>query len=60
MQRLTVKEAASYIGASEYKLREMARKKEIPHYRIGSKIMFSKTTIDQWLAQQEAANCVTL
>ncbi|MCM3079579.1 helix-turn-helix domain-containing protein [Brevibacillus invocatus] len=59
MQRLTVKEAAMYIGASEYKVYEMVRKKEIPHYRIGSKILFSKSTIDQWLAQQEAANCVT-
>lgn len=60
MQRLTVKEAAVYIGASEYKVYEMVRKKEIPHYRIGSKILFSKVTIDQWLAKQEAANCVTL
>ncbi|MGO4346324.1 helix-turn-helix domain-containing protein [Paenibacillus sp. MCAF9] len=53
---MTVKDAAPYIGASEYKLREMVREKLVPAYRIGSKIMFRKTTLDQWIEQQEAQN----
>lgn len=56
MERMTVKDAAPYIGASEYKLREMVREKLVPAYRIGSKIMFRKTTLDQWIEQQEAQN----
>ncbi|PYI54493.1 excisionase family DNA-binding protein [Paenibacillus flagellatus] len=57
MERMSVKEAAPYIGASEYKLREMVRQKEIPSYRIGSRILFRKTTLDDWIAQQERENC---
>jgi len=56
MERMTVKEAAPYIGASEYKLREMVRDKLVPAYRIGSKIMFRKNTLDIWIEQQEAQN----
>jgi excisionase family DNA binding protein len=56
MQRMTVKEAAPYIGASEYKLREMVRKKQIPAYRVGNRIFFRKATIDEWIAQQEREN----
>ncbi|WDV98245.1 helix-turn-helix domain-containing protein [Brevibacillus parabrevis] len=54
---MTVKEAASYIGASEYKLREMVRMKQIPAYKVGSRIYFRKDTIDEWIAQQERENC---
>jgi excisionase family DNA binding protein len=53
---MTPKDAAAYIGCSEYTIRDMARKKKVPHYRIGSKIMFRKSTLDKWIAQQEAEN----
>lgn len=62
MERMTIKEAAPYIGSSEYKLREMARAHEIPHYRIGNRIMFRKTTLDEWIERQEKENslkCIT-
>lgn len=55
MERMNVKEAAPYIGASEYKLREMARQKAIPHYRVGNRIMFRKVTLDEWISKQEDA-----
>lgn len=57
MDRMTVKEAAAYIGASEYKTYELVRQKKIPHFKLGAKIVFRKETIDQWIAQQEALNC---
>ncbi|NRR04565.1 helix-turn-helix domain-containing protein [Brevibacillus sp. RS1.1] len=57
MERLTVKEAAVYIRISEYTLREAVRKKQIPHYRIGSRILFRKAALDEWIEQQEKANC---
>lgn len=56
MDRLTVKEAAPYIGASPYKLREMVRDKQIPAYRIGNKIMFRKSSLDEWITKQEKQN----
>lgn len=58
MERMTVKEAAPFIGASEFKLREMVRQKEIPHYRIGSRIFFRKPILEQWIEQQEQQNFV--
>ena len=57
MQRMSVKEAAPYIGASEYKLREMVRMKQIPAYKVGSRIYFRKDSIDAWITQQERENC---
>ncbi|MCL6457656.1 MAG: helix-turn-helix domain-containing protein [Gorillibacterium sp.] len=56
MDRLTVKEAAPYIGCSEFKLRDMVRLKQVPCYRIGSRILFRKVVLDQWIAQQEREN----
>jgi excisionase family DNA binding protein len=56
MERMTVKEAAPYIGASEFKLREMVRQKSIPHYRIGNRIMFRKVSLDAWISKQEHEN----
>jgi excisionase family DNA binding protein len=53
MKRFDVKEAAPYIGASAYKLREMVRMKQIPHYRIGSRIFFRKEVLDKWIEKQE-------
>lgn len=48
------KEAADIIGCSEYKLRDMIRRGEIPHYRTGRKILLRRSTIREWIAQQEA------
>ncbi|WML46444.1 helix-turn-helix domain-containing protein [Neobacillus sp. PS3-40] len=53
---MTIKEAAPYIGSSEYKLREMARQKEIAHYRVGNRIMFRKVMLDEWISKQEQEN----
>ena len=60
MKRMTIKEAAAYIGASEYKLYEMVRQKLIPHYRVGSKILFREATIDAWMKEQEDKNSSTV
>lgn len=54
MERMTVEELAKYIGASTIKVYSMAKANEIPHYKIGAKIMFRKATIDQWIEEQEA------
>jgi excisionase family DNA binding protein len=56
MERLDVKAAAPYIGASEFKLRDMVRLKQIPHYHIGNRILFRKASLDEWITAQETQN----
>lgn len=53
---LTPKEAAAFIGCSEYTIKELAREKRIPHYRVGVRIMFTRTALQKWMADQENRN----
>lgn len=50
---LTAQEAASYLGVSYWSLLNMARQGQVPHSRVGKKLVFRKQTIDQWLTKQE-------
>lgn len=50
---MTPKEVGIYIGCSEYTVKDMARRKEIPHYRVGKLYKFRKKSIDRWIEQQE-------
>ncbi len=43
------KEAAAYTSLSIRNLE--ARLPEIPHYRVGGKILFKKSELDRWLSQ---------
>lgn len=40
-------------NVGETKLREMVRKGEIPHFRVGTKILFRKDSLDEWVNGQE-------
>lgn len=53
---MDTKEASIFLGCSAYTIRELARKKEIPHYRIGNRIMFRKQALEKWIAKQEDRN----
>lgn len=53
---MDTKEASRFIGCSAYTIRELARKKQIPHYRIGNRIMFSKQSLIKWIDKQENRN----
>jgi len=50
---LTVKEIAIYIGLSVDMIYKLVREKHIPHIRIGSRVMFKKNSIDNWLDELE-------
>lgn len=56
MEIMNVKEMAEYLSCSESKIRNMVRDNEIPYFRIGSKLNFNKTSIDNWIAKQEVQN----
>lgn len=51
---MTVKEAAEYLRVHPDTIYTMVRRKEIPHYRVRSKIFFSEETIEAWKRNQEA------
>ncbi|WP_333886873.1 helix-turn-helix domain-containing protein [Clostridium sp.] len=53
---MDTKEASKFIGCSAYTIRELARKKQIPHYRIGNRIMFNKQSLIKWIDKQENRN----
>ena len=56
MEIMNVKEVAEYLSCSESKIRNMVRDKEIPCFRIGSKLNFNKETINRWVNGQELRN----
>lgn len=46
---LTVKEVAQLLGVSSTTIYTMARANEIPHAKIGGKVVFHRPTIEEWL-----------
>lgn len=46
---LTVSEVAKYIGLSDDFIYILCREKRIPHIKIGSRILFKRASIDEWL-----------
>ena len=51
---LDKKEAASYTSLSTRNLE--ARLSEIPHFRVGQKILFKKSEIDRWMEAHRVSN----
>ena len=51
--RMLPKEAAAYIGCRYDKLMKMVRTNEIPHYRIGRRVFFTKETLTMWIDNME-------
>lgn len=51
--RLMPQEAANYIGCKYDKLMQMVRLKQVPHYRIGRRVFFTKEALDLWIENQE-------
>lgn len=52
---LTLEEAAFYTGISKAHLYHLTSAKSIPHYKVGSRNVFDKTELDQWLKQNRVA-----
>lgn len=53
----TVPEAAEVVGVSEWLLRRMIRRGDIPHMRIGEKrIVIARTVLHRWVEQHGATS----
>jgi len=53
---LTPAEASALIGCKEYTIKELARGKRIPHYRVGNRYRFTRSALLKWMADQEKEN----
>jgi len=51
--RLLPRDAAEHIGCKYDKLMMMVRAKEIPHYRIGRRVFFTRESLDLWIENLE-------
>ena len=49
---MTVKEVAEYLRLDEHTVYRMARKGEIPAYKVAGQWRFKKELIEQWLEKQ--------
>lgn len=52
-QVFNVKELSEYLQISASSVRKLVRKNSIPYFRILSKILFNKESIDLWLKNKE-------
>ena len=55
---MTSGDVADMLGCSAYTIRDLARKKKIPHFKVGSKYMFREDSINDWICKQEDSNRV--
>lgn len=51
-----IKGAVEYFGnnISEWLIREAIKRKTLPHFRIGGRILFDVDALDHWVADQAA------
>ncbi|OAT82235.1 helix-turn-helix domain-containing protein [Desulfotomaculum copahuensis] len=55
-ETITAPEVASMLGLSEWSVYDLARRHEIPHVRIGRRVLFRRSSLMAWLESREAAS----
>jgi DNA binding domain, excisionase family len=53
-----VTEVAEYLNCSTSTIRKLVRSKEIPLFRLGAKLNFDKSKIDEWLEEQQLKSLI--
>ena len=48
-QFMTIEEAAAYIGVARPTLYAYTSRKQIPFYKLGRRVAFKQTDLDQWI-----------
>ncbi|WP_026909118.1 helix-turn-helix domain-containing protein [Paucisalibacillus globulus] len=51
-QTLTVKDVANYLGVHTDTVYTMVKINQIPHLKLGKRILFTRESIDLWMADQ--------
>jgi excisionase family DNA binding protein len=52
---LCVKSAAAYLSATVWAMRKLAWNQELPFVKIGGRLLFDRTDLDQYINQQKTA-----
>lgn len=52
-ETMTVKDVAAYLRVHTDMIYALVKQKEIPHVRLGSRILFTKESIQGWMLDQE-------
>ena len=53
---MKTKEAADYLGITEYRIRALTKKGEIKHFKAGNRILYKRSALDQWLEEVQEAS----
>lgn len=54
MEVMNVAEAAEHLRVSEWLIREACKRRQLPNFRVGGRILFSRKDLDEWAADQMA------
>lgn len=54
---MTVAQLAERLGCHADTVYAMVRQKQIPHFRVRSRIFFRSESIEAWMRNQEQHNC---
>jgi len=49
---MCAKETSKYLGICQRKLHEMTKSGEIPFYRIGRRVLYSRQRLSEWVAEK--------
>jgi excisionase family DNA binding protein len=58
-QTINVQEAAAFIGVSKDLVYQLVRQKDIPHLKVGKRILFRKESLERWMNNQEVTSIQT-
>jgi excisionase family DNA binding protein len=53
---LSIKEAAITLGVCERTIWTLAQERQLPHVRVGRRVLFSRAALEAWITRQETAS----
>lgn len=53
---LTMRELEAETGLNYWLIQKLAKAGQIPHLRLGKRVLFRLSTVKEWLAKKEAAS----
>ena len=53
---MKTKEAAEYLGITEYRLRTLTKQAAIRHFEAGNRFLYKRKTLDLWLEETQEAS----
>ncbi len=54
---IDLKAAKNFLSVSEWKIRELVGKKQIPFFRVGRRILFRRSKLIDWIEEREQRSC---